>query len=298
MSFQLPDLIIESVIRDGLLGLREHPEIIDDVFGSLNLSYTMKKYGKSELAKIKTLIQERDVAVVHSFHEVNARVPAYSIQLTTDVEWQQVARLDDFDTELVEDISDPRELANLVVIPDVIATSYDEKTGTLYVDDSIDLTPVYANLFFEDVSGNSFQIKGGIVNVSGSKQFLIEAQSNVDISSPGLIKSSLDYTKTEIRSVHSTANILVGVHTKDALTTKYLYILLKYFLLSRKKDLIERDFIISSYNGSDFTRDLRYEGDIVYTRFLTVGGKVCDSWRSDQVALIDRVLIELGYEDC
>ena len=56
--------------------------------------------------------------------------------------------------------------------------------------------------------------------------------------------------------------------------------------------MIQRCFHNSKLSGSDFTRDLRYEADMVYTRFLTVTGTIEESWRSDQVDLIDCIHID------
>ena len=64
-------------------------------------------------------------------------------------------------------------------------------------------------------------------------------------------------------------------------------------MLSRKEDLINRNFAVSTYSGSDFTRNMQYPGDHVFTRFLTISGKVEDSWRSDEVIPIDNLEIQV-----
>ena len=78
--------------------------------------------------------------------------------------------------------------------------------------------------------------------------------------------------------VLSDVQISVGIHTKDSLMTRYIYTLVKYILLSRRIDLERRGLIASTFGGSDFMRDMGYQGDIVYTRFLTVIGKAEDTW--------------------
>lgn len=59
--------------------------------------------------------------------------------------------------------------------------------------------------------------------------------------------------------------------------------------MSRKADLINRCFQKTTFQGSDFTRNLQYEGDHVFTRFLTVSGMIEDSWRSDEITQIDNI---------
>ena len=289
MAFVLPDLVIESAIRDGVANLRNNPKIIEDVFSSLTRSYASRKYGNAEIERIKTLILKKEINVVHSFHEVQASTPCYSIQLGNDEEDRRLARLDDFEQDLITEIVDPEELSELVKISNVIPTGYDQISGQISIDDSVNLADVYANLIFVDASGVEHKIIGSIINDLGSKMIGVAPNSEVDISNPGLIKSSLNYTQNEIRGVTHNVSLTIGVHAKNALTVKYLYVLLKYFLLSRKADLIRRCFFVSSLTGSDFTRDLEYQGDIVFNRFLTITGKVEDSWNSDDVELIDSV---------
>jgi hypothetical protein len=309
MSFTMPDLVIESILREGFIALKRNPDLIDDVFASLTRSYASKKYGEKELQRIKDMISKRDWGFVHSFGEVESNVPCVSIQLGNESEDRGLAHLEDFDESVTEDIVDPEELAELVRVSNIQPDSYDPISGTVYVPDSVNLTQVHVNLLYVDAAGTEHVILGGIDNTNGQKQFVVAKNSEVDISDEGEIKSSIDYKQYEVRGVHNDVQILLGIHTKDALMTKYIYILVKYFLLARKKALIERCFIASSYQGSDFTRNLKYEGDIVFTRFLTVSGKVQDTFRSDQEDIFDNVEVitkvpkdvatteDLGLED-
>lgn len=292
MSFILPDLIIESVIRDGIANITKNPSIVDNIFASLNAPYNRRKYGTREIEKIKKLITENQIKVVHSFNQINANVPCYSIQLGSDIEDRRLAHLEDFEADVRESLTDPSELADLTVLSNVAAISYDIRTGKVLIPDAFNLSVIYPGLIMVDASGNEFQVKPGVSNTTGNKFILLEkGLDSVDLSSEIYFKSSLNYRQYEINSVMGDVQIMIGVHTKDALTTKYLYILLKYFLLSRKKDLIQRCFIVSTWNGSDFTRDFEYQGDMIYTRFLTASGKVEDSWRGDEVELVDQVQI-------
>jgi len=289
MSFTMPDLVVESILREGFMALKRKPELIDDVFASLTKNYADKKYGQKELQRIKDAIQKRDWGFVHSFGEVESNLPCVSIQLGNESEDKGTAHLEDFEADVTENITDPDELAGLVKISNIQPLDYDELSGTVYLDNSVNLSSVYPNLLYVDAAGVEHKIIGGIDNTSGQKQFVVEPMSEVDISDEGHIKSSIDFKQYTERGVHNDVQILLGIHTKDALLTKYFYILVKYFLLSRKKDMIDRCFIVSSYQGSDFTRNLKYEGDIVYTRFLTITGKVQDTFRSDQADIFDNV---------
>lgn len=293
MTFVVPDLVVESVIRDGIANMIADPTILDDVFAGLALNYANRKYGAAEITRIKDYFtggSKHNIAIVHSFHEASAKELAYSIQLGSDNE--DKSYIDDFDEDLQETITDAGELAALIKVAAFTPTSYDTITGMVRVPDSVDLSTAYVNFIFVDSDSNEFVLQSGISNETGDKFFFIPSNQTVALGAGAYIRTFLNYTQTEVRSSHHRAQLLLGVHSKEPLLTKYMYTLLKYFLKSRKHDLINRGFLTSTMTGSDFTRDLKYEGDLVYTRFLTLTGLVKDSWRADQVTLIDSIEID------
>lgn len=290
MSFNLPELIVESVIRDGLANLKNNPQIIDDVFSSLLAKYNKRKYGSQEIENIKSLINKKQVNVVFAYHEVDSNVPCFSIMVGSDDEDKGRASLGDFRKDVFEDITDPDELAKLVLVDQTIVVAWDYKSGELILSPDVDLAQVTKNNILVDENSIEYTVKS-IVDQTGFKSVFIVGgeEDSFEANDVVSIKSSLNYKKYEVNGVMSDVKLVVGVHTKDALTTKYMYILLKHILLSRKQDLIKRCFIVSSYSGSDFSRDQAYAGDRVYTRFLTISGKVEDSWNQSEVQLIEDI---------
>lgn len=289
MGIHLTDLIIEATIRDGLDYLKRTPSKVDDMFAPLTRTYNQRKYGQAEIDKIKAMLNSKSIAVVHSFHEAAAKSPCFSIQLGAEGEAKERAHLGDHEDDVRVPITDE---ASLVRIPNFTPTSADPLTGKITVDDAVDLDPLVAGYIFVDVDGNESEVQRGMSNEPGNKFFFIPRQIDPVITGPCFIKTFLSYTQHEEKGDTSQVNILVGCHSKDALLTKYLYVILKYIMKSRKRDLIQRGLVNSSFQGSDFTRDLRYEGDMVFTRFFTVSGQVDDTWHSDDVPLIDNVEID------
>lgn len=289
-GFNLPELIVESIIRDGLINCKENPAIIDNVFAQLTRSYNSRKYGQTELNKIKNLLK-KDIAVVYSYFEVDEKTPCFSIMIGADDEDAKRDHLGDDYGTVEEEIVDPAKLEALHRVEGVVISSYNAQSGQAKVDDSVDLSEIYKGMVYEDEEGREFFIVGGISNEPGNKFFTLDKALD-ELGTTGLIKSSLDYEVTEVRGITSDVSLVIGVHSKDALTTKYLYILLKYFLLSRKKDMIKRGLYLPTMHGSDFNRDQQFVGDKIYTRFLTMKGKVDDTWRTDQVVLIDNIIVE------
>lgn len=309
MSFKLPDLIVESVIRDGFANARRDNSVIDDVFEDLTMSFNSKKYGEAEVQKIKDIINNQEVSLVHSFNLVNSNLPCISIQLTDDRENENEAHMGNYVKNIVRPFTDEDDLANLVVVEAFDPISYDSKSGIVKVGDEVNLAPVHYNLLFVDASGVEHQITGGIINEPGAKQFIIPPGEEVDLGVGAEIKSSINYNLYQKRGNMESTQLILGIHTKEALLTKYLYVLVKYIMLSRRDDLIARGLQLNTYTGSDFHRNPEYVGDVVYTRFFNVSGRVQHQWRSDKVQLIDNVEVnvtvpkdragneELGLED-
>ncbi len=293
MSFKLPDLIIESIIRDGLNNARRDETVIDDIFADLTLPFASKKYGDAEINKIKEIIQKKEVSIVHAFNLVNAAIPCISIQLADDTEDTERAAMGNYVHNTVKAFTTPEQLAKLVIVNSFTPTAYNPLTGVVSVPDTANLAPVYANLLFVDGVGTIHPILGGIINEAGGKQFIIGKQADVSLGAGAEVKSSIDYELFLRRGNVEKTQIIIGVHTGEALLTKYLYTLIKYFVLARRSDMLARGFTLSTYSGSDFTRNMEYVGDVIYTRFLQLHGTVLHQWRSDKVQLIDSVDVQV-----
>ncbi len=298
MGIHLPDLIVEATIRDGLKFLKENPDRLDDIFEPLLRTYASRKYGQTEVNKIKAMLQTKEIAVVHSFHAAAAQSPCFSIQLGAESEAKERAHIGDFEADVQEAITDEEELEALIRVPDFAPESYDSMSGKISVGDEVDLAAAHPGYLFVDADANEFEVKRGMSNVDGSKFFFIDKAQTPNLEGVCIIKSFLSTNQYEVKGDSSAINLLVGVHTKDALLTKYMYVILKHIMKSRKRDLIKRGIVNSSFQGSDFTRDLRYEGDMVYTRFFTLSGQVDDTWISDDVGQIDNVEIDATPVSC
>jgi len=291
MSWVIPDLVIESILRDGFEDLKANPTRIDELFAQLNFAYAARKNGTQEIDRIRNLltgVDNQEIAIVHSFHSAEAKPPSISIQLGHMSEDKQLARLQDFEESFSEPLS-TIELASLVKIASLLPDAYDSLTGKVSVPDSVDVSLIFPSYIFVDGASVEHIVRPGVSNVDGNKFFFLPVQTSVDIGSPGSIKSQLTEKIVEVRSITDDVSILLGVHSKEALLTKYLFMITQFILASRKDDLIARCFIVSTMSGSDFRKDMEYQGDQVFNRFLTIYGKVEQSWRSDQVSLIDSV---------
>jgi hypothetical protein len=296
MGFNMTDLLLEGVINEGFEAIKKSPKLIDDVFSKLsNISPIInKKFGKKEIARIKKYFVEKEIKVVQAFPN-QADVPSISIQLIDGAENQRYAHIDDFVGESTEDITDIEELAEKVRAQNLGVSDYDPLSGTLTLDSNDNITNVVKNNLFVDASGDTFPILA-IVDELGDKRLLIEKGSNPDISDVCSVKSQITWKQHEVRGNIEDEKLLIGIHTEERLLTIYLFTLVKYFILSRKKDLIKRGFHLSSYNVSDFNRNQNFQADHVYSRYITLSGIVENEWESDVIDAIEAADITINVD--
>lgn len=291
MAFRLSQLIIESILRAGQTSVRRDPSLIPDVFSDLTQPYLAKKYGQKEINKIQNLMN-KDIPIVHAFSPTTADIPCISIQLLSSREPEKEQALNDYIGSPSFPM-DALQLAQEVIVANITALSYDPLSGAIYLPDSVDLTNVYVGSVFHDVAGNDFSILGGIVDEDGMKQIVIDMNQTVELSGLTLIKSFVNTNDYTQRINVERETLLLGIHTKDPLQTVYLYTLVKYFLEARKGDLIDRGFDIPNYESSDFTRNMDYEADMVFSRFITVTGRIENRWLSEKVIPIEQIELDL-----
>lgn len=293
MSFKLPDLIIESILRDGFANARRDETIIDDVFCDLSMPFASKKYGEKEINKIKDMIRNKEVSIVHSFNLVNANMPCISIQMSDDRENPDRSHMGDMIHYSTIPFNTPEKIQATIFVESFTPVSYDTNTGKVVVDPPVSLATVHTNLIFVDGAGVEHTIVGGISNEPGDKYFFIGKSEEVSLDPGAEIKTSIDYDIYERHGNIEETQLILGIHSKDALLTKYLYTLVKYFTLSRKRDLTTRGFQLNTYSGSDFHRNTEYAGDVVFSRFFNVTGILQHSWRSDKVQLVDNIEVKV-----
>ena len=287
MPFYMPELIVEATLKEGFQVVRRYPEAIADVFGTLTLPYNQAKYGAAEIEKIKSIITNKEMSIVHAFNLVPANLPCISIQLVEDREATERAHMGNFRQLQQKNFCTPEQIKRTIKVPAFTATAFNPLTGKITVPDAVDLSRAYIGLVVKDSLGKEYPIIGGLINTVGAKQIMIDPTNEIDTINPIQLITTLDYEIYRVNGNVEETSIVLGIHTKEALLTKYMYTLVKYFMLSRKDDLIKRGLHLNTYSGSDFTRNMDYPGDTIYTRAFTIHGTVTHSWLANKVHLID-----------
>lgn len=286
MPFILTELVVESILRDGLLDMRESfgtsRDQVDDVFGELTAAHLNVHYGDAELEKIKKLIKE-PIQIVQGFPLTDVKPPLVSINLVSDSEVESQSAMDDFLEETDVDV------APTVLMGPLDADSYNDKTGMVVVDTANpNLATLRVGNVFVDGSAAEFSIVGGITNDTGDKRFAIAKGQTVNLVGVKVV-SPLSIERTLRRAVRDTESLQLAIMTENQLATKYLYTVVKYILVSRKMDMLARGVEITTFDGSDFARTERLPEN-VFTRFITLRSRFVEhSWSGEKLNLIDSV---------
>lgn len=218
----------------------------------------------------------------------NAKLPSFSIHLLGDTEDEAKAAFSDLDGEESSPV-DPQEF-----VAAFTATSYNSTTGRIDIPDSVNLSNIYENQFYEDGIGQTFIMEGSISNVLGNKHITIAPNVTVITLANGRIISGIAIKIHEVRFIPAAENIMIGVHSENALLTKFLYYILRY-ILYRKKDKFQCfNLLLSKYNGSDFSLKEPLLPENVYSRYITAQFITYNFWRNDELNIIDAIQPAMG----
>lgn len=282
MGAPITEFVIETVIRDGLGAIRADVDILDDVFSRFLETHFGTQYGQTKIDQLKTYITNNQIRIVQSWAMVPTSLPCISIQLERSSEDSDIQTLGNSFTDEDEAITPT------VVVPIATPGTYDSVTGKLTITNAADLSLVCPGMIFVDASSNEFTIGSGNSNVSGNKFINIGSGQTPDLGGDGRIESSLKKKRTERRWIRLNESIRLGCHAKDDVhLSKFIFYILIYILKSRQESLINRGIQLDMGVGSIYDRDDSYEGENVFSRFLTVNCLTQFDWDQAEVNLVD-----------
>lgn len=290
--FAITEFQVEAIIRERLEEIKSSSDIdliLEDIYGRLNTASLQAKYGAKEIQKVKDWLMRGDIHIHQALTTLasDTKLPSFSIHLQSDNEKDDLAGFSDTDGKCIVPIGEQ------VVVPTFTADSYDTATKTLYVPDSVDLSNVYANRYYVDGDGITYQVVGNVnddVNHNDGKFFSIDAPEGYVVNFVGgRIISAVQERQFETKYIPSQETLMIGAHAQSALLTKYLYYLLRYILYTAKNKFHNRNLELSRHVGSDFNLNQQMLGDSVYSRFITLQVVHYDNWRGEELPVIDAI---------
>jgi hypothetical protein len=219
----LAEFAVESILREGLEEIKTSDTDLrlSDILGRLQISDLSAKYG-NDIAKFKNLILTNPISFVHALSQLakQENLPSISIHLLGDNEAEDKAAFEDFDGNSVIPIA-PKTIVDLFN-----ATSYSNVDGKVQISNSTDLQNIYAGMTFIDGDGIGHVIEPGISNTTNNRWFTIQADLPAINLSNCKIVSSFTSKIYQVKYTTTNENIMIGIHSKDSLLTKYLYYLI------------------------------------------------------------------------
>lgn len=98
MGFVFADLVVETILEEGLAYMRANPTtVMPDLYSQLKESYLNTQYGQDEIDRFTTYISNNKISIVQSWRSVQERVPCIYIQTIGGPEDESKSYLNDFD---------------------------------------------------------------------------------------------------------------------------------------------------------------------------------------------------------
>lgn len=289
MSIVIPEIVLEAIFRESFKEIREDPSRLDNWLETYTDSYMEQAYGQATIERIKKFIDDNEIPVLHAWHDVPSKVPCVTISTLNMDEQQNEAFLGDFG--FTEDIdTDPT-----VILSSVSVTSFDSNTGWATLDSSTSLTAVLPGQVFESSNGESYSILTIIDNGTDKRIGLGIGNTYTDFwdgrTSPdvGNIVGNITFFRNRNLVVPVYHQLLIGIHTEDAFMTKNLHYICLYILLYAKQKLTNRNLLLSTWNSSDFGRELGYLPEHIYTRSIEAHVRTFFQWNEARDRLSDNV---------
>ncbi len=281
MGAQLTEMVIETVLRDGLGDLRANPGKLDDLFSKFTEAQFLNQYGQTQINRLKTYIANNQIRLVHAWSMVPTSVPCFSIQLIRSDEVENLQQLGD------EELDEEETITPAPVIENVTPGTYDTLTGKMTVISVTDLSTVRPGMIFKDADDAEFTIVSAS-NLSGNKYLNIGRGQTPTLTGDGQITRPISITRMERGMIRLRETITIGCHAKDDIhITKYLYYILMYILKSRQDVMTNRGVELSRGTGGIQDRDDAFKGGHIFSRFMDVNCMSEFTWDKDFASLID-----------
>jgi hypothetical protein len=290
MGLFVGDAIIKQAIELAIEDLRKNPWVIEDIFSSfMENPYLKNKYGAKEVSRAKEFILNNKINYYLKLRQDNMNFPCVTISLASSSEDKSLATLADLST-CVEEL-DPCDIDKPIpyVVKPTTFISYEQETGKVYLSkDTPNLDCVGVGMLLIDPkTGAGFQI-----NSVGENYIQITAGTEIEFNEIAVVPQYPFYKARRERIIsQETYNIGLHVHGDPAQLT-FIYGLVKYALLRYREGLFEyNNFQLSNISSSDMIKNEAFEGDNIYSRFITLSGQAEEYWIKSPQRIIETVRI-------
>lgn len=274
------DLIVRTAIIRAMDLVRNQPTLLTNVFQSLaEDEITNDVYGQKQIQIARDWFMNTDVPVFMNFRVSEQAVPCITISLQESQEADQTHG----DIHYVPQEATPGDWPVLAGPFTPVAYSPTSGIMVLPADAMSDLT-VAPGMLLVTRSGREYTIQQNL----GDNEISLPPLTADDFTD-AVIKGVEDRYTTKIESVTFKEVYQIGIHVmSEPVNLLYLHSILQFMLLKYKQDLFEkRGFERTVLSSTDFRRNLEFENEEVFSRYITVTGYARHYWPKDVNPMLD-----------
>lgn len=276
------DIIIRTAIIRALELMRANPSLLDAVFHSLvEDELTRNVYGEKQIELSKEWFLKTEIPVMMNFRVSESDIPCIVISLQESVEAEQTHG----DVHYVPQETTDGDWPPLS--PPFTPLAYSPTSGIM-------LLP--ANLM-----GDQLIAPGMLVVTRDGRQYPIVANLGDDEISlapyttgdftGAIIRGATQRYVTTVESVDFKESYQIGIHVmNEPVNLLVLHSIVKFCLLKYKQELLEaRGFERSVLSSTDLRRNMEFDMEEAFVRFINITGYVRQYWPKDTKPMIDVV---------
>jgi hypothetical protein len=276
------DLILRSALIAGLKDLRAKPYLIDDIFSqAAQDTLLQQEFGYAEIARVKKWFLGINVPVVMQHRLDSVELPCISIALMSSGERTGETYLGDFgDNEEIDDTqvfsSKTAQIEPVVILGPFSPKAYDPATGLITLPDALTTEWLFPGQLLVDRKHNTAY---SILTVVDLQTFTIAEDTVADFSDAIVMPRYQTMSLTRERAMFS-ETYQIGCHVSgDAVELLWLHSIVVFCLQRYKQSLLDgRGLTRTTFSSSDFVKNPAYEGQNVYSRYVTMTAVVENNW--------------------
>lgn len=284
------DIFIKLAIELGLEDIRKNPFLIDHMFEDLKTNrYVKEKYGEKQIDACKEWFANNQIDIYVRQRDDRDHLPCITVEIGQGNEKEDMKHMGDESTETV--MLMPNKIGKPIpfIIKPFIPTGYDQATGDLAIDPSIDLSIVSPGMILVNpANGNGYVIQG--VTEDGLQ---IEPGQEIDASQLAIVPH-YQYYKARIEHTFFEETYIISANAHgDAQNVMFLWSIALYSILRYRESLLEGNgFAESSVNFGGPDQNTAWTtpgGEKAYTRVFTLSGQTEMSWIKSPQRVIESV---------
>ena len=279
------DQLIRHALLQGIKEIRASPWLLDAVLAGMRSDdLTSGVYAAGEIAAFKKFVLKTEFPVFVASRLGPVETTCITINLQTSSEAENTTSDTHYTSQ--EDVDVDSESDAGGDWPDLTAKftpAFDASTGTLTL--PVEITQdIFPGMVIMDAQGQPHEI----LTSTAERVCTIAVGPRVDFRGATLRGGSPSQLQT-LESAVFNETYLIGCHVQgEAQLLTILHSLVVFILLWGRESLLEgRGFECSSFSSTDFAKNQSYEAESVWSRYVSLSGKVRHAWpkrRSQKVA--------------